>query len=188
MITLSSQPEIMAAEFLSSTPPSERPKAAEKYLTFALGSESYGVQVLRVREIIRILDITPVPHMPDYVRGVINLRGKVIPVVDLRIKFQLAKQDISERTCIVIVMANLQPGSKTLVGLIVDAADEVCAIPPREIEATPNFGGKISTDYILGIAKIKGRVKTLLDIDKVISIETISKITVPSQNSLEAAK
>jgi purine-binding chemotaxis protein CheW len=157
----------------------ERPSAADKYLTFLLGSESYGVQVLRVREIIRMLDITPVPHMPEFIRGVVNLRGKVIPVIDLRIKFQLSAHEIGARTCIVIVIINFSDKSKTLAGLIVDQAEEVCVIPSKDIEPAPNFGDKISTSYILGIAKLKGKVKTLLDIDKVIAANTFLELPLP---------
>lgn len=155
----------------------ERPTAAQKFLTFTLGSESYGIEVLRVREIVRLQPITPVPHMPDYVLGVINLRGKVIPAIDLRIKFQLSDHSMGERTCIVIVMMNLSPDCKTMAGLIVDAAEEVCIIPPSQVEPPPDFGGKISTDYMVGMAKIKGRVKTLLDINKVISVQALKRIS-----------
>lgn len=140
-----------------------------KYLTFVLGHESYGVGVLKVREIIRMLNITPVPKMPDYLKGVINLRGKVIPVVDLRMRFKLATIETTERTCIIVMQISHEGASHTQVGLIVDAVEEVVNIPTADIEETPDFGSKLKTDYITGMAQVKGAVKTLLDIDKVIS-------------------
>ena len=150
--------------------------AAGKYLTFVLGRESYGIGVLRIREIIRLLDITAVPRMPAFVKGVINLRGKVIPVVDLRIKFQLSKAETTERTCIIVVQVHLPSGAKPQMGLIVDAVEEVANIAAAEIEETPDFGAALATDYILGMAKVKGAVKTLLDIDRVVAAETVERL------------
>ena len=152
---------------------------AGKYLTFVLGHESYGVAVLKVREIIRMIDITTVPQMPSFVRGVINLRGKIIPVVDLRLKFGLAEAATTERTCIVVVQVRLPSGGSTQMGLVVDDVEEVLNITPADIEETPDFGSQIDTRYILGMAKIKGSVKALLDIDRVISgevVETLAEI------------
>lgn len=142
---------------------------AGRYLTFILGREAYGVAVLKVREIIRMLDITPVPRMPSHVKGVINLRGKVIPVIDLRIKFELGSAETNERTCIVVVQITTPSGARPQVGVIVDAVEEVIHIPGQDIEETPDFGGQLATDYILGMAKIKGCVKSLLDIDRVLA-------------------
>ncbi|MBM3845193.1 MAG: purine-binding chemotaxis protein CheW [Verrucomicrobia bacterium] len=147
--------------------------ASVKYLTFTLGHESYGIPVLKVREIIRVPDITAVPQMPDYVKGVINLRGKVIPVADLRVKFQLKNIQDTERTCIVVVQVQLPSGSNPLIGLIVDAVEEVVNIPPTDIEPTPDFGAAVDTAYILGMGKVKGAVKTLLDLDRVVTSETL---------------
>ena len=141
---------------------------AGKYLTFVLGREYYGLPVLKVREIIRLCEITPVPQMPDYVKGVVNLRGKIIPVTDLRLKFRLAKADDTERTCIVVVQIKALEGPPTVIGLIVDAVEEVANINAADIEPTPDFAGTVETGYILGMAKVKGTVKTLLDIDKVV--------------------
>ena len=154
--------------------------AAGKYLTFVLGHESYGIAVLKIREIIRLLDITAVPQMPSYVKGVINLRGKVIPVVDLRIKFQLSEAKTTERTCIIVVQVNLPSGARPQMGLIVDAVEEVANISAAEIEETPDFGAALSTDYILGMAKVKGVVKALLDIDQVVNADTIEQIKAPT--------
>jgi len=149
---------------------------AGKHLTFVLGREHYGVPVLKVREIIRLCDITPVPQMPPYIKGVLNLRGKIIPVADLRVKFGLASADNTDLTCIVVVSITLPDKTASLMGLIVDAVEEVVSIVASEIEPTPDFGAAIDTDYILGMAKIKGAVKALLDIDKVITNGDVKKL------------
>jgi purine-binding chemotaxis protein CheW len=146
---------------------------AGKYLTFILGNESFGIAVLKIREIIRLVNITAVPQMPEYVKGVINLRGKIIPVVDLRLKFGLSKAETTERTCIIVVQVDLHSGVKSQMGLVVDGVEEVTNIAAADIEETPDFGTKLDTDSILGMAKIKGVVKTLLDIDKVVSTEAV---------------
>ena len=143
-----------------------------KYLTFKLGQESYGVAVLKIREIIRLTDITTVPQMPSYVKGVINLRGKIIPVADLRVRFGLADTTSTEHTCIVVVQVTLPTGAKVQTGLIVDSVEEVANIARDEIEAAPEFGGGVDTRCILGMAKVKGVVKTLLDIDRVLTATT----------------
>jgi purine-binding chemotaxis protein CheW len=144
-------------------------KLAGKHLTFVLGREHYGVPVLKVREIIRLSDITPVPQMPDYIKGVLNLRGKIIPVADLRIKFRLARVENTDLTCIIVMQVNLPDKSSSLMGLIVDAVEEVVNLAAADIEPTPDFGTALDVDYILGMAKIKGTVKSLLDIDRVVS-------------------
>lgn len=149
-------------------------KNTGKFLTVVLDNEAYGIAVLKVREIIRMQKITPIPQMPDFVKGVINLRGRVIPVVDLRVKFGL-QASFAERTCIVVVQVTL-PSSIVQMGLIVDSVEEVVNLAPAEIEPTPDFGTRIDTTYILGMAKIKGVVKTLLDIDRVVSPATIETL------------
>ena len=143
-------------------------KLAGKYLTFTLHQESYGIDVLKVREIIRQSIITVVPQMPAYVRGVINLRGKIIPVMDLRLRFEFAAAGNTEQTCIIVVQVKMADGKVTQMGLVVDGVEEVVNIAAADIEETPDFGGQISTDYIVGMAKVKGVVKTLLDIDGVV--------------------
>ena len=148
---------------------------AGKYLTVALDNESYGVAVLKVREIIRMQKITPVPQMPEFVKGVINLRGRVIPIIDLRLKFGL-KAAFADRTCIVVVQVKLPTSQTVQMGLIVDSVEEVVNLAAGEIEPTPDFGTRIDTGYILGMAKIKGAVKTLLDIDRVVSPDTVEHI------------
>lgn len=146
-----------------------------KYLTVVLDREAYGIAVLKVREIIRMQKITPVPQMPAFVKGVINLRGHVIPVVDLRVKFGLAAE-FADRTCIVVVQVVLAAGQKVQMGLIVDSVEEVANLTAQDIEPTPEFGTKLNTECILGMAKVKGQVKTLLDIDRVVSADTVKQI------------
>jgi purine-binding chemotaxis protein CheW len=153
----------------------EKSSLAGKYLTFRLGRESYGISVLRIREIIRNVEVTPVPQMPVYVKGVINLRGKIIPIVDLRRKFDLANIKDTEQTCIVVVQIRQSAGVNALMGLLVDAVEEVVNFAATDIEETPNFGGSLDTEYILGMAKVRGSVKTLLDIDSVVAADAIAR-------------
>ncbi|MDI6761879.1 MAG: chemotaxis protein CheW [Thermodesulfobacteriota bacterium] len=144
-----------------------------KYLTFSLAGEEYGVGILKVKEIIGMMPITTVPRTPSYVKGVINLRGKVIPVVDLRLKFGMEEIGYTERTCIIVVETRGQGGS-VLIGIVVDSVSEVLNIKSADIEETPTFGARLDTDYILGMAKMNGGVKILLDIDKVLSAEEVA--------------
>lgn len=147
---------------------------AGKYLTFRLGKEDFAIQVLKVREIVGIQDITSVPQMPGYVKGVINLRGKVIPVVDLRLKFSLPEREYTQRTCIIVVQVQ-SSGVAVQTGVIVDEVSEVLNIVAGEIEDTPDFGEDVQTPYLLGVAKVKGNVKMLLEIDQVLAnSETMS--------------
>jgi purine-binding chemotaxis protein CheW len=138
-----------------------------KFLTFELDDEVYGVGILKVKEIIGIMDITPVPQSPHYMKGVLNLRGKIIPVVDLRLKFGFAERAYTERTCIIVVELSQAEG-KMLVGIIVDAVSEVTNIAETDVEETPDFGSTFAADYIHGMAKIKGKVVILLDIGRVL--------------------
>jgi len=140
---------------------------AGKYLIFHLGIEEFGTEVLKVREIMGLQDITTVPQVPSYVKGVINLRGKVIPVVDLRLKFGLPPEEYTARTCIVVVRTR-QAGEDIMIGMIVDGVVEVLTLMASDIEDTPDFGTGVQTPYLLGMAKIKGKVKILLDIDQVL--------------------
>lgn len=159
-----------------STPcPASTRSVAAKYLTVELGGEAYGIAVLKVREIIRCQKITPVPQMPDFVKGVINLRGRVIPIIDLRVKFGFAAE-FADRTCTVVVQVALGEGRLVQMGLIVDGVEEVALIGAADIEPTPEFGTKIDTRYLLGMAKVKGAVKMLLDIDRVIAPETAESL------------
>lgn len=145
---------------------------AGKYLTFALGQEEYGLLVIKVREIIKIMDITAVPQMPEHVKGVINLRGKVIPIIDLRVKFGMDDHAYTERTCIIVVEIEVDE-RKLLLGVIVDSVSEVVNIATEEIEPVPDFGERLDTAYIQGIAKIKGKVKILLDLDRVLAADGV---------------
>ena len=140
---------------------------AGKYLTFQLGKEEFAVQVLHVREIMGVQEITAVPQMPYHVKGVLNLRGKVIPVVDLRLKFGMPETEYTQRTCIIVVQIEGHAG-KISTGIIVDGVSEVLTLQTADIEDTPDFGVGAATPYLLGLAKIKGKVKILLDINKVI--------------------
>jgi purine-binding chemotaxis protein CheW len=143
-------------------------KRAGKYLIFHLGLEEFGTEVLKVREIMGLQDITSIPQVPLYVKGVINLRGKVIPVIDLRLKFGLEPQEYTPRTCIV-VMRTRQADEDLMIGLVVDGVVEVLNLMASDIEDTPDFGPGVVTPYLTGMAKVKGRVKILLDIDQVLS-------------------
>jgi purine-binding chemotaxis protein CheW len=143
-----------------------------KYLTFTLEEEEYGIGILKVKEIIGMMPITSVPRTPKFVKGVINLRGKVIPVIDLRSKFQMESISYTERTCIIVVEIDSQDDT-VLIGIVVDAVSEVLNIQEEDIEETPAFGTSLNTEYILGMAKMEGKVKILLNIDKVLSAEEI---------------
>jgi purine-binding chemotaxis protein CheW len=144
---------------------------AGKYLIFVLGAEEYGVQVARVREIIGAMPITRVPRMPESVRGVINLRGKIIPVVDLRIRFGLDAVDHGQRTCIIVVQA-----AGTEFGVVVDRVSEVASVDASAIEDAPAFGADIDTEYLLGIAKHGTRVRLLLDIERALSQQELAEL------------
>jgi len=141
-----------------------------KYLTFSLAGEEYGIGILKVKEIIGMMTITIVPQTPDYIKGVINLRGKVIPVIDLRAKFSIQQAEYTERTCIIVVEISAK-GRTILMGIVVDSVSEVLNIKSADIEETPAFGTKLNTEFILGLAKVGGGIKILLDIDSVLSVE-----------------
>ncbi len=149
---------------------------AGKYLTFKLVEEEYGLEILKVREIIGMMAITRVPRTPDFVRGVINLRGKVIPVIDLRKKFGMEATVDTEETCIIVVDV-ARAAEKLQIGILVDSVSEVLDIKAEDIEDAPSFGSDLDTEFIMGMAKAKGSVKILLNIEKVLS-----------HNELEALK
>jgi len=146
-----------------------------KYLTFSMAEEEYGIGILKIREIIGMMPITAVPRTPEFVKGVINLRGKVIPVVDLRLRFEIESIDYTERTCIIVVEI-AGPAGIVQIGIVVDSVSEVLNIKGEDIEDTPAFGTKLNTEYILGMAKMEGGVKILLDIDSVLSGEEITML------------
>jgi purine-binding chemotaxis protein CheW len=146
---------------------------AGKYLTFSLAAEDFGLEILRVREIIGLQEITPVPRTPEFVKGVINLRGKVIPVVDLRLKFEMDYKEPDERTCIIVTEV-LVDDDAMLMGIVVDRVNEVIDVKADEVEPTPSFGVSLDTSFILGLAKTANHVKTLLDVDRVLTQREIS--------------
>jgi purine-binding chemotaxis protein CheW len=148
---------------------------AGKYLTFQLANEEFGIRVLKVREIMGLQEITAVPQTPSHVKGVINLRGKVVPVIDLRLKFGVAAAEYTQRTCIIVTQVQGE-SRPVLMGIIVDGVSEVLNLTPGEIEDTPDFGEEVAGQYLLGMAKVKGKVKILLDIDRVLSTQDLHNL------------
>lgn len=157
---------------------SETRQIGGKYLTFVLAGEEYGLEILKVHEIIGMMQVTSVPQTPVFVRGVINLRGKIIPVVDLRLKFGMEAAEQTDETCIIVVQAN-----NVQVGIVVDKVSEVLDISNEDIEDTPSFGEQVNTDYILGIGKSNGSVKMLLDIDEVLSTSELGTLDSLGENN-----
>jgi purine-binding chemotaxis protein CheW len=148
---------------------------AGKYLVFQLGREEFGIRVMNVREIIGVQDITAVPQTPAHIKGVINLRGKVIPVVDLRLKFGLPEAEYTQRTCIIVVQVHGDT-NLMLMGIVVDGVAEVLNLTASEIENTPDFGQGVATPCLLGVAKTKGNVRILLDIDQVLASQELHEL------------
>ena len=145
---------------------------AGKYLTFKLDVEEFGLEILKVQEIIKMMDITKVPRTPSFVRGVINLRGKVIPVVDLRLKFDMDTRETTDKTCVIVVTVQKRDGA-VVMGIIVDEVSEVLDVNAESIEPAPEFGGSVDTSFILGMGKIGERVVTLMDVNRVLSGEEV---------------
>jgi len=142
-----------------------------KFLTFILGNEVYGIEILKAREIIGLMDITTVPQTPEYMKGVINLRGKVIPVIDLRLKFGMPEEEHTQETCVIVVEVN-----NTSLGIIVDSVSEVSDINGGEIEDAPSFGHGIDTSFIMALGKVKDKIIILLDIEAVLSSEELEMV------------
>ena len=155
-------------------PGMELTREAGKYLTFKLADEEYGLEILKVREIIGYMEITAVPQVPMHVKGVINLRGQVIPVVDLRAKFGMEEVEVTEQTCIIVVEI-VQGEQRFNTGIVVDRVQEVLEIPGGDIEDAPEFGPSVDTDFILGMGKIGELVKILLDIDQVLGRDDLAR-------------
>lgn len=147
---------------------------AGKYLTFVLGHEEYGLEISRVREIMGVVPIVALPTVPHYIKGVINLRSMVIPIVDLRLKFGLPEVEYTKETCIIVVDMN-----EHLTGIVVDAVSEVLDIAEKEIDDSPTFGASVNTKFIIGMGKVKGKVKILIDIALVLEAEqsTLARLT-----------
>ncbi|ADE11820.1 chemotaxis protein CheW [Sideroxydans lithotrophicus] len=165
----------------------EQVAAVQQFLTFTLGSEMFAVGTLSVKEIIEYGQLTEVPMMPGFIRGVINLRGAVVPVLDLSVRFGRGATQVTRRTCIVII--EVPTGDeKHDIGVLVDAVSEVLEIPASEIEPPPAFGAKIRTDFIQGMGKVDGRFVILLDVGKVLSVDEIASLAaVSTQGALAAA-
>jgi purine-binding chemotaxis protein CheW len=141
-----------------------------KYLTFLIGKEEYGIPILKAKEIIKMMDITSIPKTPPFMRGVINLRGKIIPIIDLRLKFRLEAKEYTERTCIIVVELLLGQ-TKRQMGIVVDTVSEVINFPKNDLEPPPQYGTQLETGYLTGMGKIKDKVVLLLDIEKAFSDE-----------------
>lgn len=141
---------------------------AGMYLTFRLGDEDYALEILKVQEIMGIIDVTPVPRTPEFIRGVINLRGKVIPVSDLRLKFGIGAKDDTEKTCIIVLQVTRNSDMVTM-GVIVDEVSEVLDIGTEQIEPAPSFGSQVDMEFIMGMGKINNRVVIILDADKLLT-------------------
>lgn len=148
---------------------------AGKYLTFVLGDETYGLEILKVQEIIGMMNVTHVPRTPAFVRGVINLRGKVIPVIDLRLKFDMEGREDTDRTCIIVVQV-VRDSQTVTMGIIVDEVSEVLDIADGQIEVPPALGTAVETQFILGMGKIGQKVVMLLDIDRVLTLTELSAV------------
>ena len=147
-----------------------------KFLTFLLGSEEYGIPINKIKEIIGIMDITSVPRTPVFIKGVINLRGKIIPVMDLRLKFELGEKDYNQRTCIIVVEIDFS-GSRRLMGIVVDTVSEVVNIQKNDIELPPQYGGRMDTAFLTGMGKVKGKVILLLDIEQVLNSDEKAQLS-----------
>jgi len=159
----------------------------EQYLTFLLAQESFAIGILAIREIIEYQGVTEVPMMPACVRGVINLRGAVVPVVDLQARFGRPSSAVTKRTCVVIVEADSGDGERQVMGLVVDAVNEVIDIAPADIEPAPAFGARIRSEFIRGVGKVRGRLVLLLDVDRALSIDEIAGLAEPVAEAVEAA-
>ena len=158
----------MTTTMATETPTQDEARLAGKYLTFKLGAEEFGLEILKVQEIIKMMDITKVPRMPEFMRGVINLRGKVIPVVDLRLKFAMDSLATTDKTCVIVVQIRSATRVVTT-GIVVDEVSEVLDVTREQIEPPPEFGAAVNTAFLLGIGKIGKRVVMLLDVDKILS-------------------
>ncbi|HSA07062.1 MAG TPA: chemotaxis protein CheW [Candidatus Gastranaerophilales bacterium] len=143
-----------------------------KYLTFVLGNEGYGIPILQVKEIIGMMEITHIPKTPSFIKGVINLRGKIIPVMDLRLKLDMETQEYTERTCIIVVEIIVNQ-VKRFMGIIVDMVSEVVNIQQEEIEEALDYGAKVEGDFLTGMGKVKGKVFMLLNINKIVDFEEV---------------
>jgi purine-binding chemotaxis protein CheW len=157
-----------------------------QYLTFLLSSEMFAIAILNIKEIIEYGSLTEVPMMPSFIRGVINLRGSVVPVVDLAARFGRSKTEVSRRTCIVIIEVNTEDGNKQDIGVMVDSVSEVLEIPKSEIEPPPAFGAAIRADFINGMGKVAGKFVILLNANKVLSVNELAELSIVDQGEAAA--
>ena len=158
-----------------------------QYLTFMLAGEPFAIGILAIKEIIEYRGLATVPMMPPCVRGVINLRGAVVPVIDLQARFGRASSEVSKRTCIVIVEvadAAEAPGRRQVVGVVVDAVNEVLEIAPADIEPPPSFGARIRSDFMAGVGKVRGKFVILLDVDRVLTLDDLGAIAAAGPEAL----
>ncbi len=144
---------------------------AGKYLTFMLDAEEYGIRIEKVQEILGLLGITRVPRTPHFVRGVVNLRGSIIPIVDLRRKFDMSVAEDTPQTCIIVVRSH-----GVDVGIVVDSVSEVVSVSASHVEDAPHFGDAVNTDFLLGVGKTGGQVRLLLDIERVLSTDEVVQL------------
>ena len=160
---------------------------SHQYLTFTLGNELFAIGILAIKEIIEYSHLTRVPMMPDYLRGVINLRGAVVPVVDLPVRFGREASSVTKRTCVVIIEILLNNGERQDVGIVVDSVDSVIDIPAGDIEPPPAFGTKITADFIRGMGKLNGRFVILLEVSFVLGVEEMALLQESTQPAEHAA-
>ena len=165
----------MTEKYTASLDPDTLKVKAGKYLTFKLGDEIFGLEILKVQEIIGMMKVTQVPKTPDFIRGVINLRGKIIPVIDLRLKFMMKAHEDTTKTCIIVVQVLRQSRQFTM-GILVDEVSEVLNILQEQIEEPPSFGSNVNVEFILGIGKLAQKVVMLLDIEKILTAGDMSII------------
>ena len=163
--------------------PSVRDKEESQYLTFLLGGEMFGIEILTIKEIIEFGSLTTVPMMPEFVRGVINVRGAVLPVIDLSSRFSRKPSEVTRRSCIVIIETHPQSDEKQDVGVLVDSVSAVMEIPASDIEPPPGFGARIRIDFISGMAKVNGKFVILLNVDKVLSVDEMAALSDLSERS-----
>ncbi|GAB3192873.1 chemotaxis protein CheW [Hydrogenophaga aquatica] len=158
----------------------------QQYLTFTLAEEMFAIGILSIREILEYGQLTEVPMTPPFIRGVINLRGAVVPVIDLAVRFGRQPRDVTKRTCIVIIETGTGQGQTQQMGIVVDAVSEVLEIPPTEIEPPPAFGARIRIDFIKGMGKIAGRFVVILDVNRILSIDEVAVVAAAQQEALAA--
>ena len=164
-------------EIIATKTPPTRDKEESQYLTFLLGGEMFAIDILTIKEIIEFGNLTTVPMMPDFVRGVINVRGAVLPVIDLSSRFSRKPSEVTRRSCIVIIETTAQSEDKQDVGVLVDSVSAVMEIPAAEIEPPPGFGARIRVDFISGMAKVNGKFVIVLNVDKVLSVDEMALLS-----------